>query len=88
MDLTKEQQPIIFDEPHLTPAHHRPERNEQSLKWGRCPQTPGFSALLPSQVDFFMSRKLRMANHPQPGPAPESALGLRPRIALSSAQVA
>ena len=26
-------------------------------------------------------------NHPQHGPAPESALGLRPRMALSSAQV-
>jgi len=40
------------------------------------------------RFDFYMSWKLRMANHPQPGPAPESALGLRPRIALSSAQVA
>ena len=58
--------------------------SEQSIwSWGRCPQTPGilrFCAGIPGTA---------RASHARPGgiPAPESALGLRPRSALSSAQV-
>ena len=40
MDLTKEQQPIIFDERLTSRAHHRPERKEQSLEWGPGPKPP------------------------------------------------
>jgi hypothetical protein len=53
------------------------------LIWGRCPQTPGilrFSA----RMDYFGER---VAPAPRPIPAAESALGLRSRSALSSAQV-
>jgi hypothetical protein len=53
------------------------------LTWGRCPQTPGifrFSA----RMDYFGERA---APAPGPIPAAESALGLRSRSALSSAQV-
>ena len=56
---------------------------------GALPPNPRFSAFLPSQVDFFYVAEAEDGEtHPQPGPAPESALGLRPRIALPSAQVA
>jgi len=53
------------------------------LTWGRCPQAPGifrFSA----RMDYLGERVA-----PAPGPiqAAESALGLRSRSALSSAQV-
>ena len=51
--------------------------------WGRCPQTPGifrFAARMGRSWGAGCAR-------PQPIPAAESALGLRSRSALSSAQV-
>lgn len=53
------------------------------LHWGRCPQTPGifrFAARMDCPWGAGCAR-------PQPIPAAESALGLRSRSALSSAQV-
>ena len=53
------------------------------LAWGRRPQTPGifrFSA----RMDLFWGAGCA---RPRPIPAAESALGLRSRSALSSAQV-
>src|SRR6516164_9493458 len=69
-----------------------------SLYWGLCPQTPGIyrcsrqnscvasqlGAAPPNPQDTAGGRRV----HRLPAiPAAESALGLRPRIALSSAQV-
>ena len=48
---------------------------------GSASKPPGFTALLPSQAPR------RGGKPPLPGLAPESALGLRPRRALSSAPV-
>jgi len=53
------------------------------LTWGRCPQTPGIFRFA-ARMDFLGKR---VAPAPRPIPAAESALGVRSRIALSSAQV-
>ena len=53
------------------------------LGWGRCPQTPGIFRFA-ARMDVLRERA---AARPRPIPAAESALGLRSRIALSSAQV-
>jgi hypothetical protein len=51
--------------------------------WGRCPQTPGIFRFA-ARMGCFLGSGLR----PLPAiPAAESALGLRSRSALSSAQV-
>ena len=52
----------------------------EELGWGLCPQTPG--------IDRFAARMNGRRHGPPPAiPAAESALGLRPRRALSSAQL-
>ena len=51
--------------------------------WGRCPQTPGIFRFAARMGCFWGAGCAR----PQPIPAAESALGLRSRSALSSAQV-
>jgi hypothetical protein len=54
-------------------------------RWGLCPQTPGIYRLAAKMAEG------KTAGRPQPPPATsatESALGLRPRRALSSAQLA
>ena len=52
----------------------------EELGWGFCPQTPG--------IDRFAARMNGRRHGPPPAiPAAESALGLRPRRALSSAQL-
>jgi len=48
----------------------------------------GFIAFLPSHGDGAEGGIDPPSASPEYGPAPESALGLRPRMALSSAQVA
>ena len=53
------------------------------LTWGRCPQTPGIFRFAATMDSFEGAGCTR----PRPIPATESALGLRSRIALSSAQV-
>jgi hypothetical protein len=53
------------------------------LTWGRCPQTPGIFCFA-ARMDCLGER---VAPAPGPIPAAESALGLRSRSALSSAQV-
>jgi hypothetical protein len=53
------------------------------LTWGRCPQTPGIFRFAARMDPFEGAGCAR----PRPIPATESALGLRSRIALSSAQV-
>ena len=53
------------------------------LTWGRCPQTPGIFRFA-ARMDGFEGAGCA---RPRPIPAAESALGLRSRIALSSAQV-
>ena len=53
------------------------------LTWGRCPQTPGIFRFAARMGGFEGAGYAR----PRPIPAAESALGLRSRIALSSAQV-
>jgi hypothetical protein len=53
------------------------------LTWGRCPQTPGIFRFA-ARMDCLGER---VAPAPGPIPAAESALGLRSRSALSSAQV-
>src|SRR5580700_4132498 len=53
------------------------------LTWGRCPQTPGIFRF-PREWIYFGEW---VAPAPRPIPAAESALGLRSRSALSSAQV-
>src|ERR1700751_2627565 len=54
----------------------------ESLSWGRRPHTPGIYRI-PRQNDGAR----RQITRPPLIPAAESALGLRPRSALSSAQV-
>src|SRR5687768_2824819 len=54
-----------------------------TLSWGRCPQTPGILRIA-ARMGCFGER---VAPAPRPIPAAESALGLRSRRALSSAQV-
>ncbi len=56
-------------------------RNPASLFSGSAPETPGFTAVAPESLYF------RAACAAPAIPAPESALGSRPRVALSSAQV-
>ena len=92
--LTKEQSRIALDEgSEVSVAVVAGLRKETFLSWGPAPKPRGFNAIVPSQVDgfgFFLDSGFSEAedgDHPQPGPAPESALGLRPRIALSSAPV-
>ena len=53
------------------------------LTWGRCPQTPGIFRIA-ARMDGFEGAGCA---RPRPIPAAESALGVRSRIALSSAQV-
>src|SRR5882724_903869 len=53
------------------------------LTWGRCPQTPGIFRFA-ARMDCCRER---VAPAPWPIPAAESALGVRSRSALSSAQV-
>ena len=53
------------------------------VTWGRCPQTPGIFRFAARMDPFEGAGCAR----PRPIPATESALGLRSRIALSSAQV-
>jgi len=53
------------------------------LTWGRCPQTPGIFRSAARMHGFEGAGCAR----PRPIPAAESALGLRSRSALSSAQV-
>ena len=53
------------------------------LIWGRCPQTPGIFRIA-ARMDGFEGAGCA---RPRPIPAAESALGLRSRSALSSAQV-
>jgi len=53
------------------------------LTWGRCPQTPGIFRFAARMDPFEGAGCAR----PRPIPAAESALGLRSRSALSSAQV-
>ena len=53
------------------------------LSWGRCPQNPGILRFA-ARMGCFGER---VAPAPRPIPAAESALGLRSRRALSSAQV-
>jgi len=52
------------------------------LTWGRCPQTPGIFRFA-ARMAFGGAGCAR----PRPIPAAESALGVRSRIALSSARV-
>jgi hypothetical protein len=66
-------------------------RDRSLLLGGLCPPTPlGFNALLPKQrVELQIDKKGRagFCARPTSASAPESALGSRPRVALSSAQV-
>jgi len=55
---------------------------DESSSWGRCPQAPGIYRI-PARMTERGGRSLV----PRFIPAAESALGLRPRSALSSAQV-
>ena len=52
-------------------------------RWGRCPQTPGIYRLAAKMAEGKTSGR---PQPPRATSAPESALGLRPRRALPSAQ--
>jgi hypothetical protein len=54
--------------------------------WGRCPQTPGIYRLAAKMAEGKISGRLQ-PQPPRATSATESALGLRPRRALSSAQL-
>jgi hypothetical protein len=55
-------------------------------RWGRCPQTPGIYRLTAKMAEGKTSGRPQL-QPPRATSAPESALGLRPRRALSSAQL-
>ena len=55
--------------------------------WGRCPQTPGIYRFTAKMAEGKTSGRPRK-QPPRATSASESALGLRPRRALSSAQLA
>ena len=64
----------------------KPRASATAGRWGRCPQTPGIYRLTAKMAEGKTSGRPQL----QPPPAtsaPESALGLRPRRALSSAQL-
>ena len=56
-------------------------------RWGRCPQTPGIYRLTAKMAAGTTSGRPRLQPPPATSAA-ESALGLRPRRALPSAQLA
>jgi len=55
-------------------------------RWGRCPQTPGIYRFAAKMAEGKTSGRPR-PQPPRATSAAESALGLRPRRALSSAQL-
>jgi hypothetical protein len=77
----------IFCRPDARPPAPHPMAQMANLQpGGLCPPDPlGFSAFLLSQVIRFRTAEDEKSR-PQPGPAPESALGLLPSRALSSAR--
>jgi len=61
-------------------------RNKSFLIWGLCPQTPGILRD-PAIPGWQIKNKRGGCRRHRPGLAPESALGLHPCRALSSAPV-
>jgi len=56
-------------------------------RWGRCPQTPGIYRFAAKMAEGKTAGRPRL-QPPRATSATEAALGLRPRRALSSAQLA
>ena len=63
----------------------KPTAATTASRWGRCPQTPGIYRFRAKMAEGKTSGRPQM-QPPRATSAPESALGLRPRRALSSAQ--
>jgi len=64
----------------------KPTASATAGRWGRCPQTPGIYRFRAKMAEEKTSGRPQM-QPPRATSAAEPALGLRPRRALSSAQL-